>query len=393
MSLTFREGEAASAAKVTEVANSLLGGPSAGFHRQRGQISPASEPALTARITGGSGPYSWTEAVYIPGAGWVDGPASGASDAREINGQTVATDKRVRLYPNPVEGWDFQFLRHRAPTPCPSPTTLIVEVNGCHGLPLPGATVTISKGSFTATETTDSSGNATFDLNDDMDAGAGTYSVEISHPRFVTQNHSVVVVCGSTGGGVWDGAVFGDPNGDFTLTPSSGYHCGCTTCPLPYADTIYLSTWLGTCSLTWSAGDWVGTQVWRPSNAGHTYCGSECPGQEAYAYLSNFYEDDVTITWTLQDGCFLEASINWGVGDGCSSSITVYPQADSASGCGRPAPPSLPCVDPNYLSPSIDCLTAARSGTYTKSACICPPGSPPIYCNQIMFTTSFTISE
>lgn len=111
----FREGEELSAAKLTELARSLDLGAPAGYDSYRGQIAPARFDPMVATIASGSGPYSWTEAVYIPGTGWVDGPRSGSGDAYEVNGQTVASGKRVRLYPNLVRGWDFQFHRKGLP--------------------------------------------------------------------------------------------------------------------------------------------------------------------------------------------------------------------------------------------------------------------------------------
>ena len=121
------------------------------------------------------------------------------------------------------------------------PYTVTFTVNGCGFLPLPGAAVTVKQGTTTvAGGTTNSSGQFVTSL------AAGSYTWTVTKSRFnnatgsftLTAAHAVTV----------------------NMVRTTGY--ACCGCPDPIATTLYLTTGLGTTTLTNIAGcDWTGTRT------------------------------------------------------------------------------------------------------------------------------------
>lgn len=155
-------------------------------------------------------------------------------------------------------------------TGCSGPTTLTVTVlSGCSGAIL-AATVTITKGAFTTSGTTDASGVVSFDV---QGPGAGTYTVTCSGAaRHNTTASSKVVVC----------------NTDNTLTVNMAvnatYACHTYHCPLPIPKTLFVTDPLGNVTTltygafnagqqgrTGSSFGWSGSIV-HPTNADCYVC-------------------------------------------------------------------------------------------------------------------------
>lgn len=121
---------------------------------------------------------------------------------------------------------------------------LNITVSGCNGLGLPGATVvaTPTGGGTPFTGTTDSAGHVQF-----IDVPLGTYDVEVSRSRFVTQTFT--------------GVTF-DCSHDINLSvgPATGYHCT-GGCAIPVPDTLNVTDSVyGAYQIFWDAGSntWFG---------------------------------------------------------------------------------------------------------------------------------------
>jgi len=130
-----------------------------------------------------------------------------------------------------------------APATC---GTITVTVTGCGGLVLPGATVTLTLGGSPAgSGTTNGSGQVVF-----TSLVAGTYTVAASKTRFNTNSTTTTINCATTP----------SRSVSLNLSPATGYVC-CTGCPDPYPSTLYLTSSLGSVTLTWAPGYWTGTAV------------------------------------------------------------------------------------------------------------------------------------
>lgn len=116
--MRFQIGEPLTAAKLNQLANDLGRGESPGFHGVGGELANAGRGQITAKLTSESGAsYQWTEAFWN-GSAWADGLRTG--QAKEVNGATGLTGKRVRLFPS-AQHWLFQWNRVGPPPPPPPP--------------------------------------------------------------------------------------------------------------------------------------------------------------------------------------------------------------------------------------------------------------------------------
>jgi len=138
-------------------------------------------------------------------------------------------------------------------SPCCCEGTLIIKVNGCGSVGVPGLTVTVYEldGTTVAfTGTTNSSGNVT--------------ATGVSGTRRVT-------VTGSARWATFDASVVLSALTIITLTVASGYHCAC--CPKPFADTLNVTPKLfpTMAPLVWTATPaFGGPAAWESHSAGGT---------------------------------------------------------------------------------------------------------------------------
>ncbi len=157
--------------------------------------------------TGGAGTYTlkWSKSGYVGGS-------------KSVTVASCPGTTNVTVYDSPVA------------------SALSVAVQGCNGLPLPGATLSIDS----TYVITDSSGNAYFPM-----PPPGTYSWSISAPRFVTQTGSITITAGCS-------AALPSP---ITLSAAAGYTC-CggfaviAACPTPVSTTLYFTCAVGSLTLT-----------------------------------------------------------------------------------------------------------------------------------------------
>jgi hypothetical protein len=214
--------------------------------------------AAVAVADGGSG-YTSAPAVTFPGGG-----GSGAAATATIRHQACVplTAAGGYLYSGSKAGYATStgsaVLSACSGTPAlqltPSRAAFTVTAIGCHGLGLPGATITISGGTGGPWTfgPTDASGVATGPSP--AIASGVSYTVTASHPRYSDTPSSTLTLanCGSSVALSF-------------ATPGSSYACGKDTCAYPYARTLTLSDpSFGAITLTWAASGahgvgWYGT--------------------------------------------------------------------------------------------------------------------------------------
>jgi hypothetical protein len=98
-----------------------------------------------------------------------------------------------------------------------------VTVKTCAGAFVPGETVTVTKGTFTATCTTDASGTCCVDVSS---AGSGTYTVSCSKAGYTSQSKTVAVTCPGTTAVSLTSDPVGNANIKFSV-----YGCGSMVLP------------------------------------------------------------------------------------------------------------------------------------------------------------------
>lgn len=116
--------------------------------------------------------------------------------------------------------------------------SFIATITGCNGLPLSGATVSVSGAAGSGSGTTDSSGHATIA---NLKAGC-TFTMTASKSRFVTASHAETMGCGDTAATLGLGA-------------ATGYQCWCD-CADPIARPLTVSDGQG--SLTFGVAQAIG---------------------------------------------------------------------------------------------------------------------------------------
>jgi hypothetical protein len=161
---------------------------------------------------------------------------------------------------------------------------LYINVTGCNGAALAGATVTVwtdnTKTTLLATGITDSSGNV--DLN--LGTAGGVFYYEASAGRFATASATDFASCGQYN--AFDGLY------PITMSPAAGYQC-ISGCAVPLAATL-TATWsmAGAQTLSWTGTAWAGTFLVGGNtyvmtlNTDNTYSltrnGVACAGASAY---------------------------------------------------------------------------------------------------------------
>lgn len=125
---------------------------------------------------------------------------------------------------------------------------ITITSRGCNNLALPGAAVTITRGSYTASGTSDSSG--VFIWNH---APVGSWTATASKPGFNLGTTSGTLACNA------------NSTGTISMPIATGYHCMGLLCPDPAPDTIHLlDPIIGLVTLTYKATDPDWTAIFGP---------------------------------------------------------------------------------------------------------------------------------
>ena len=226
-----------------------------------------------------------------------------------------------------------------------------VAVDGCCGLPLPGATLTIAG----QTVMTNSAGDAGVTFTD-----AGSYPWTVSKDRFITQSGTYIATqCGTAG------------EASLTLLPASGFHCApaashvvghptLLTIADPIPNTLTLSDVYGDTTLTYD----VGTASWIGS-----------------------------ITVSIVGRCFCQTrlvKINYSYGPSCiGGGASAFARTLNDGGCACQCPCD-PISDPTHCSTLLP-GTGGPSGTITETLALTVPlmysitGTASICTNGVQF--------
>lgn len=181
---------------------------------------------------------------------------------------------------------------------CPGPPsgcalTIGGRLIGCNTFRLQSITVeahdSTAGGTLLGTATTNSSGDYTINVTG-ATAGNSIVFVPAVGARFTSPNRTLTwTATGTPGATQWSCGAF-TAMGPITYAAATGYHCS-LDCAIPLPDTLHLTDSLyGSCVLTWTAGDWVGS-------LGASFGGSTNP-----PCLTTCAADSVTIGYIWNGG-------------------------------------------------------------------------------------------
>lgn len=254
----------------------------------------AVSPLPTVHITDPS--TGWTSSNQVPRPGPYQVTVDESCDY-EAAGPVAITVPSCSLYTTPpIQLTSKTFTRK-------------IQVNGCHGLPLPGASVTLEGNSYSQTQVTGGGGIATFTgVRSSGDSNGGcNYTVTISKSRFETLVDAGVVFC--------DQELIGVEQ----LTPSAGYICcGCAD---PWPTTLFVTDANGTHTATYDSG----SGEWRCCYSGPVdtlYCGTV----SGFICQDDINGQDITVQGTAGIGYRISCS----AGDGSTPPSMQLRQTVSA---------------------------------------------------------------
>jgi hypothetical protein len=287
-------------------------------------VTPACSIATT--ITYGGTPVASAGTVTVSGPGGFS--ASGAPDASGIFTTTIPGSGSYTVsYSGPCSLAGSTTVTATCPgtnavtlTPTTTQAAQVhFSIGGCNNIAVPNATATLTGGGriYSATSST---GSITIDVSA---TGAGSYSWTVTEPtgRLISTSGTVTVACAATAG---VGTI---------MTPAAGYVC-ISTCALPVAPTVTLTTPQGGVTLTYAAGVWSGLQArsvaTRAKTTTHVRTGCPTAGTCDTA-TSDFAGGTCTISWAWSGSPLLSSGLTGSYKVCDDGSGTLHPIDDSVA--------------------------------------------------------------